>query len=202
MMVGKKKTKTKEEIEEEFREVEQALDFKIEDIEGIGPIKLKKLNEHGIYKAQDLIVKGARELAEIMDMNTDQTAKMLGVYMGETFKGGALIQQYWDFAGDSDRGDVNMTNIQYLYYWSISDTMSIGAGPNILINWEQNSDNRYTVPVGFGINKTFQFGKVPVRMGIEYYQTVIEPDEVVASDWSVRFYIIPAAPSALFSWMQ
>jgi hypothetical protein len=126
----------------------------------------------------------------------------LGVYMGDVFKGGALVQHYWDFAGDSDRNDVNMSNIQYLYYWSLSDTVSIGAGPNILINWEQNSDNRYTVPVGFGVNKTFQFGKIPVRIGLEYFETVVEPDDIVASDWSVRFYIIPAAPSALFSWMQ
>jgi len=126
----------------------------------------------------------------------------LGVYMGEVFKGGALVQHYWDFAGDSDRGDVNMSNIQYLYYWSLNDTMSIGAGPNILINWEQNSRNRYTVPVGFGINKTFQFGKIPVRIGLEYYKTVVKPDDIVASDWSVRFYFIPAVPSALFSWMQ
>jgi len=76
-MVGKKPKKTKEEIEVEFREVEEALHFKIEDIEGIGATRIKRLNEHGIYKAQDLIVKGARELAEIMDMNTDQTSKMV-----------------------------------------------------------------------------------------------------------------------------
>jgi len=126
----------------------------------------------------------------------------LAVYMGETFKGGALVQHYWDFAGDSDRNDINMSNIQYLYYWSLDEVTSIGAGPNILINWDQNSDNRYTVPVGFGINRTFQFGKVPVRMGLEYFKTAISPDDVVASDWSVRFYIIPAVPSALFSWMQ
>jgi len=126
----------------------------------------------------------------------------LAVYMGETFKGGALVQHYWDFAGDSDRNDINMSNIQYLYYWSLDDVTSIGAGPNILINWDQNSDNRYTVPVGFGINRTFQFGKVPVRLGLEYFKTVVSPDDVVASDWSVRFYIIPAVPSALFSWMQ
>ena len=76
-MVGKKPKKTKEEIEAEFREVEEALDFNIEDIEGIGPTRIKKLNEHGIYKAKDLLVKGARELAEILDMNTDQTFKMV-----------------------------------------------------------------------------------------------------------------------------
>ncbi len=126
----------------------------------------------------------------------------LAVYMGETFKGGALVQHYWDFAGDDDRNDVNMTNIQYLYYWSLDEVTSIGAGPNFLINWEQDKDNRYTLPVGIGINRTFQFGKVPVRIGLEYFHTVVEPDEVVASDWSVRFYVIPAVPSALFSWMQ
>jgi len=77
MMVGKKPKKTKEEIEAEFREVEEALDFKLEDIEGIGATRIKKLNDAGIYKAQDLIVKGARELAEILQMHTDQTSKMV-----------------------------------------------------------------------------------------------------------------------------
>lgn len=76
-MVSKKVKKTKEEIEAEFREVEEALDFNIEDIEGIGPTRIKKLNDSGIYKAQDLVVKGARELAEILDMHTDQTFKMV-----------------------------------------------------------------------------------------------------------------------------
>ena len=126
----------------------------------------------------------------------------LGVYMGEKFKGGALIQHYRDFAVDGDRNDVNMSNIQYLYYWSLNETISIGAGPNILINWDQNSDNRYTVPVGLGINRTFQFGKLPVRIGVEYFHSVVTPDDVVGSDWSVRFYVIPAVPSAMFGWMQ
>jgi hypothetical protein len=126
----------------------------------------------------------------------------LGVYLGEVFKGGALVQHYWDYAGDGDRDDVNMTNIQAIYYWSISETASIGAGPNIIANWEQDSDNTWTVPVGIGINKTFQFGKLPVRIGLEYYHTVVEPDDIPGSDWSVRFFVIPAVPSALFDWMQ
>ncbi|MHC4374886.1 MAG: hypothetical protein ACYSTO_12145, partial [Planctomycetota bacterium] len=71
----------------------------------------------------------------------------LGVYLGETFKGGALLQHYWDYAGDSDRSDVNMSNIQYLYYWSLNETTSVGAAPNIIVNWEENSDNALTLPV-------------------------------------------------------
>ena len=56
--------------------------------------------------------------------------------------------------------------------------------------------------MGIGINRTFQFGKIPVRIGLEYFHTLVEPDDVVASDWSVRFFVIPAAPSALFDWMN
>ena len=126
----------------------------------------------------------------------------LGVYFGEVFKGGALVQQYWDYAGDGDRDDVNITNIQTFYYWSLNETTSIGAGPNIIANWEQNSDNTWTVPIGMGVSKTLQFGKIPVRVGQEYHHTIIEPDDIPGVDWSVRFYIIPAAPSALFDWMQ
>jgi hypothetical protein len=125
----------------------------------------------------------------------------LGVYMGPKWKVGGLAQQFWDFAGDSDRDGVNMTNLQVFYYYSLNATTSIGAAPNIIANWEQDSDNTFTVPIGLGINKTFQFGKVPVRIGAECHYSVITPDDVVGSDWDLRFYIIPAAPSALFKWM-
>ena len=126
----------------------------------------------------------------------------LAVYMGPEWKVGALVQQYWDFDGDDDRSDVNLTNIQYFVYYSLSDTMSIGAGPNIIANWEQDSDNRWTVPIGIGINKTYQFGKVPVRFGVEAHYSVIQPDDIPGSEWDFRFFIIPAVPSALFDWMN
>jgi len=125
----------------------------------------------------------------------------LGLYMGPKWKIGALVQHYWDFAGDDDRDDVNLTNLQVFYYYSLNETTSIGAGPNIIANWEQDSDNAFTVPLGMGINKTFQFGKVPVRIGAEFYYSVIQPD-TVGTDWNFRFYWIPAVPSALFDWMQ
>ena len=62
----------------------------------------------------------------------------LGVYMGPKWKFGALAQHYWDFAGDSDRDPVNLTNLQYFYMYSLDPVTSIGAAPNIIINWEQD----------------------------------------------------------------
>ena len=127
---------------------------------------------------------------------------LLGVYMGEKWKVGALATNYFDFAGDDDRDDVAMTNLQYLYYYSLSDTMSIGAGPNIIVDWEQHGSDRFTVPVGLGINKTISIGKVPVRFGVEAMYSVHRPDNIPGTKWDFRFYMIPSAPSALFSWMK
>ena len=126
----------------------------------------------------------------------------LGIYLGKKWKVGALAQHFWDYAGDSDRDDVNLTNLQYFVYYSLDETTSIGAAPNIIANWEQDSNNAFTVPIGIGANKTFQIGKVPVRFGVEAHYSAIQPDDVAGADWNFRFYIIPAVPSALFSFLQ
>ncbi|NHZ69938.1 MAG: hypothetical protein GWP20_01760, partial [Thermotogales bacterium] len=126
----------------------------------------------------------------------------LGVYLGQKWKLGSLAQHYWSYAGKSDRSDVNMTNLQYFYYYAITPTLNIGAGPNIIANWEQNGSDRFTVPVGIGANTTVNFGSVPVRIGLEFYKSVVKPDNVPGTDYNVRFYMIPAVPSALFKWMQ
>jgi hypothetical protein len=126
----------------------------------------------------------------------------LAVYMGPTWKIGGLVQQYWDYAGEDDRDDVSLMNLQYFIYYTLDDVTSIGASPNIIANWEQDSDDRWTVPIGLGINRTFQFGKVPIRIGAEVHYSAIQPDNVPSAEWDFRLFIIPAAPSALFSWMN
>jgi len=126
----------------------------------------------------------------------------LYAYLGPKWKVGGLVQQYFDYAGPSDAADVNLTNLQYLYYYSLSPTLSVGAAPNIIVDWEQSSGNRLTLPIGLGVNKTINIGKVPVRFAVEFHYSVIRPDDIPGADWDIRFNIIPAAPSALFRWMN
>jgi len=130
----------------------------------------------------------------------------LAVYMGPTWKLGGLLMQYWSFAGDDfdSNGqpvpDVNTTNLQYFAFYSLNHTSSIGASPNIIIDWEADSGNKVTLPIGIGYVSTVKMGKVPVRIGLEFHYNVIRPDDVGAN-YGIRFYVIPAAPSALFDWM-
>jgi hypothetical protein len=120
----------------------------------------------------------------------------LAVFLGKKWKVGALLQHYWDYAGDSNRDDVNLSNLQYFVFYSLDATTSIGASPNIIANWEEDSDNAFSVPIGIGASKTIQFGKVPVRLGAEFHYYAIRPDSVPGAEWNTRFYIIPAIPSA------
>lgn len=126
----------------------------------------------------------------------------LGVYMGPKWKIGALGQQYFSYAGDGGRDDVSLLNLQYFIFYSLDEVTSIGISPNIVADWKQDSGNIWTVPVGLGVSRTFQVGKVPIRFGVEVHYSVIRPDDVAGNLWNFRFYMIPAAPSALFSWMN
>lgn len=126
----------------------------------------------------------------------------LYAYLGPDWKIGGLLQTYFDFAGDDDLDDVTLMNLQVFYYYSVSEVMSIGAGPNIIANFEANSRDTWTVPIGIGINRTFQLGKLPVRFGLEYDYSLERPDSV-GSDHNLRFFVIPALPAALLpKWMQ
>ena len=127
----------------------------------------------------------------------------LAVYMGPKWKVGGLVTHFKDFASrDSSRADVNLTNLQYFLFYSLNETTAVGMAPNIICNWEQASDNKCTVPIGLGFVTTANIGKVPFRFGAEVHYSVIQPDDVLSTKWNFRFYVIPAAPSALFKWMN
>jgi hypothetical protein len=118
----------------------------------------------------------------------------LGLYMGKKWKFGALGQQWWSYAGKGDREDVSRMNLQYFWFYNLGNLWQIGAAPNITANWEADSDNRWTVPLGIGVNKTVKIGRLPVRFALEVHKTVVQPD-AFGMDWNVRFVVIPVIPN-------
>jgi hypothetical protein len=124
----------------------------------------------------------------------------LYAYLGQKWKLGALVQSYFSYAGDKDRNDVTQLNIQYFYYYSISDTLSIGAGPNIIADFEANDGDQWTFPIGIGVSKTLQLGKVPTRFVLEYHGSVVRPDTIGVTH-DLRFMVIPAIPAGLIPFL-
>jgi len=72
-----KKEKTKEDIETDLKEVQEAVEFSLANIEGIGPVKLKKLEGAGIKDASDLVVRGPKELAGLVDIDAGACAEII-----------------------------------------------------------------------------------------------------------------------------
>ncbi len=121
-------------------------------------------------------------------------------YLGQKWKVGGLLQTYFSYAGDSGRNDVTQLNFQAFYYYSLTDTISIGAGPNIIADFEADSGDKWTVPIGIGIGKTLQLGKMPVRFMVEYYGSVVRPDTIGVTH-NLRIMIIPAIPAGLIPFL-
>jgi hypothetical protein len=124
----------------------------------------------------------------------------LYAYLGRKWKLGALIQSYFSYAGDRNRNDVKQLNMQLFYYYSVTPTISIGAGPNIIADFEADPGNQWTVPIGIGAGYTAQLGKVPVRFMLEYYYSVYRPNSLGVSH-DLRFVAIPAIPAGLIPFL-
>ncbi len=118
----------------------------------------------------------------------------LAMYQGSKWKFGVLAQQWNSYGGDPDRASVNSLNAQYFWFYQLPHLWQIGAAPSITADWNADSDNRWTVPLGIGVNKTFKIGPLPVRISVEVHKTILQPDNY-GQDWNFRVVLIPIIPN-------
>jgi hypothetical protein len=107
---------------------------------------------------------------------------------------GIIAQHWWSFAGDSDRDDVSLSDIQYILRYRLTPETNIGMSPNISYNWEADSDDRLSLPVGGGIDTMIKLGPLPVKIGFEVYYYVAAPDNI-GPEWQFRLFFTPVLPS-------
>jgi hypothetical protein len=55
----------------------------------------------------------------------------------------------------------------------------------ITANWNADSGNRWTVPLGGGVGKLFKIGSLPINSRLEAYYNVEKPD--AGPDWQMVF---------------
>jgi hypothetical protein len=99
---------------------------------------------------------------------------------------GFLAQHFWDFAGDSDAEDVNVSSLQYFVNYNFPD-FYLNTSPTMSYNWKADSDEAWTVPLGGGIGKIFHFGGKPFDMRLSAYVNVEAPDS--AADGFTEFQV-------------
>ncbi len=109
----------------------------------------------------------------------------IALYTTPQFTVGVLGQHWWSYAGDEDRSDVDLTNIQYFYSVALNEQWSIAGGPIISIDWEAQNDDRYSVPVGIGVARALEVFGRPARFLAEVDYYVVQQD-TYGPEWNFR----------------
>jgi len=97
---------------------------------------------------------------------------------------GALINNIWSVGGSGDN-DVNAFFSQWFANYNLPNGWYLTSAPIITANWEADSGNKWTVPVGGGVGKIFRWGKLPpMNFNVQGYYNAVKPDPV--GDWTLR----------------
>jgi len=117
-------------------------------------------------------------------------------FIGKKFIFGGLYQQWLSYAeGGNGSGDnQNFSWLNMFYFLNFEDGWQVGGTPIITADWEADSDDRWTVPIGLGVYKTSFFGKMPIKMGAEMQWMAVSPD-TYGQEWNIRITIAPIIPS-------
>jgi hypothetical protein len=100
---------------------------------------------------------------------------------------GGLVRHLWSFAGDDDRASVNQTLIEPFVNYNLAGGWYLIADIIITANWEADSDQRWTVPLGGGVGKLLKIGNQAINVRTEAYYNVEKPDS--APDWQWGFTV-------------
>ena len=94
---------------------------------------------------------------------------------------GAIAQNIWSFAGDSDAADVNVFSAQLTVNYKLKNRWYLTSSPLITANWEVEKENRWTVPLGGGIGRIVKFNGKAVAIDVGAYYNVETPR--FANNW-------------------
>jgi hypothetical protein len=119
----------------------------------------------------------------------------VGAFIGKKFILGGLLQQWFSVASaESGRDDVTFTWLNLFYFLNFPGGWQVGGTPIITADWEANSSNRWTVPIGVGVYKTSLIGgKMPLKLGVEFQYMPVRPD-LYGQEFNIRFTIAPILP--------
>lgn len=102
-----------------------------------------------------------------------------------------LSDDYWLTAEGSTNAKV--TAGQYFYTINLTKGWQITASPTYSFNYNGTKGNKFTFPVGTGAQKVVMAGKMPIRIGLQYWYYVAAPDNF-GPQHQFRFTFAPVVP--------
>ena len=110
----------------------------------------------------------------------------VAVYSKGPWVAGALVNNIWSFAGNSDRSSVSAFLLQPFINYNLRHGWYLVTAPIITANWLAEGE-QWLVPVGGGVGRLFRIGKQPINASLQAYANVVKPD--VFGDVTIRAQI-------------
>jgi len=128
-------------------------------------------------------------------------ASVVGLVMPGQWVVGALLNNFWSFAGQENRSDVNFMTFQPFINYNLPN-FYFTFSPIVTANWEAEKNentgdnNVWTVPLGLGIGKLIKLGgKLPVNINASYYYNVVTPDN--GPQYQIRLLAAVLLPASM-----
>jgi len=95
---------------------------------------------------------------------------------------GVLASNVWSFDSDAN---INFFFSQIFANYNLKDGWFLTSAPIFTANWEAESGQRWTVPIGGGAGRVFKIGKQAVNSSAQIFYNVERPE--LQGDWVFRF---------------
>jgi hypothetical protein len=103
------------------------------------------------------------------------------------------IQDAFVTSGDGIPRRTSVTAGQYFYVVGIGNGWQISGTPTFAYNHNGDKGNKFTFPVGTGVIKVTKFGKLPVKLALQYWYYAASPD-AFGPQHMIRLQIAPVIP--------
>ncbi|MHC4128927.1 MAG: transporter family protein [Planctomycetota bacterium] len=109
------------------------------------------------------------------------------LYKPDRWLVGTLISNVWDIAGASDEPSVSLFSLQYFVNYNMEDGWYLTSTPTMIADWNADSGDRWTIPVGGGVGKLVRIGDVPIDLRVQGFWYAEAPDN--GPEWAIQFQL-------------
>lgn len=106
---------------------------------------------------------------------------------------GVLLTQLWSFTGKTSTPNVNAGLFQPFINYNLKGNWALTTAPILNVNYTAPGNQKWSIPVGGGVSKTFKLGDQPMQVGAYYYTYVERPISTPQTQlrvvWSLLFPI-------------
>jgi hypothetical protein len=163
----------------------------IDSVSGIGDIQLTAFLSPAkpgswIWGAGPVMQMPTNSNSELGNRNWGLGPSVVVLHLehGSPWVYGVLVNNVWSLTSDKQGGSYNNGLIQPFVNYNFPEGVYLTSAPIATVNWNADSGQQWTVPIGGGVGKIFHFGKLPVNTQVSAYYNVVRPD--FGPNWQIR----------------